>query len=416
MMTLSSTGRMSTSWLIILLSLIPLMGWGQKTYAPEEIENVQLKDYRQFVSDPEGRFSADDRARLNAALYELREKHTVEAVLVAVPAVVEDDPEGFSLRLFRLWGLGKKEDNNGLLILYGYGEGGRFVRFEVGYGLEGVLSDITTARISRNIIIPSIKRGDEVGAFIAAIEGMDRLLTDGYEARNSGNSIPTQSGESEWDLMNSIVWYLILSLIIGAIMSVTLYVRYKGEKDPARRARSIMSPGGLSLLFLTTFFPAGIVYGLLRSRLVRKIKDEGSTCPQCRTPNAVRLLTYPQNVQYLTQRDLVEAKLRSVTHYTMACSNCSYHKGFSVVKQATDLQVCPHCGGHTLQYTTRQRISAGRQRLIYTCAYCGHEKSKTITTQSVSTGGFGGGGFGGGGFGGGFGGGSSGGGGSTTRF
>lgn len=79
----------------------------------------------------------------------------MEVIIIAVPAVLNDDPEAFTERLFRTCGASKSEDDNGLMILYGYDKSRRFIRFEVGYGFGGVLTDAATGSIQSNTIIPS---------------------------------------------------------------------------------------------------------------------------------------------------------------------------------------------------------------------------------------------------------------------
>lgn len=405
--------------LITLQCLIPSVGWAQKVYTTEEIPNVQVQDHRQFVSDPEGHFTADELSQLNTALYNLREKHTVEVVLIVVPAVENDDPEAFTEKLFRTWGVGKSEDDNGLMILYGYDKSSRFIRFETGYGLEGALPDISTARITRNTIIPAIQRGDEVGGFLGAIENIDRLLTDGYEANNSGN-VDWEDEYTDREMAQLFLSYVLFSLFVGLMMSLSLWLRFTTEKDPARRAEKVLHFGALAIFLLTLFLPAGLLIGPFRGILVSRVKKGRSTCPQCGTRKAVSMISYPQNAQFLSSRDLAEAKIRSVEHYTLVCNTCSYNKNISVTNHKSAVKKCPNCGGRTLKYEGRERLSARKSRINYHCAHCGHDKSTIIYTDSGSGGiggGFGG-GFGGGGgsFGGGFGGGMSGGGGSTVRF
>ena len=84
---------MKTRWLIILFALLalPVGSWARE-YTPSEVPNVQLQDSRHFVSDPEGYFSPEDRVALDDALYQLREKHTVEVVLVVISGSAPSSP------------------------------------------------------------------------------------------------------------------------------------------------------------------------------------------------------------------------------------------------------------------------------------------------------------------------------------
>ena len=66
---------------------------------------------------PEGYISAEGRERIDAALYEIRRTTGVEFATVILPSIGERDIESFSTDLFRLWGLGSKTRNDGLLLL-----------------------------------------------------------------------------------------------------------------------------------------------------------------------------------------------------------------------------------------------------------------------------------------------------------
>lgn len=73
-------------------------------------------------------------------------------------------------------------------------------------------------------------------------------------------------------------------------MSLVIYLQYKGEKDPARRAEKVLSMGALAILLLTLFLPAGLLMSPLRSMLIRRVKGMRSTCPtvpytECGIPN-----------------------------------------------------------------------------------------------------------------------------------
>ena len=198
---------------LLLLLLSGVARAEERDYRPEDVPNVQKQDYRCFVSDPEGYFTPDERSEIDRALFDLRERHTVEVVLVVLPAIENDDPETFTEELFRLWGLGKAEDDNGLLILY-VTQRRRLIRFETGYGLEGALPDAATYGISQRILIPGIKEGRSKDAFLAGISQIDTYLSEGYDPSNDGNVDYTDDEMSDEDLLTILAGYgILLSLI-----------------------------------------------------------------------------------------------------------------------------------------------------------------------------------------------------------
>lgn len=370
--------------LLILTLLLPAIGLAQE-YRPEQVPNVQKQDYRHLVSDPEGYFSENDRARIDQALVALREKHTVEVALVVLPGIYGDDPEHFTNELFELWGIGKAGDDNGLLILYVYGSAGnRIIRFETGYGLEGALPDITTKQITNRTIVPHILDGEDAEGFIQAASEIDRLLGEEYEARNEGNvDYQGTYGVPERSTSKEIRTYLLLALTLGLPLALFFVARWR------------------------------------RANRLKRLRN----CPKCGTKGAVSLLEAPANEPLLLTHQLAEQRIGSVRYIVCDCTICDYRDVIRRVVKMSGYTNCPNCGNRTYRLLKHERISRSRIRETYECSFCHYTKNKIKRIDSGGgavflpggRGGFGG-GFGGGSFGGGFGGGRSGGGGSTTRF
>ena len=157
-------------FLLALLCFAPLALWGEgKAYTPELVPKVFATDSTRLFSDPEGYVSPEGRERIDAALYELRRRNGVEFATVILPSIGERDIESFSTDLFRLWGIGSKTRNDGLLLLIVMDQ--RKVRFETGYGLEGILPDVLASRIQRQEILPRMRQGDYEGAIYNGVIG-----------------------------------------------------------------------------------------------------------------------------------------------------------------------------------------------------------------------------------------------------
>jgi uncharacterized protein len=96
--------------------------------------------------------------------------------ILIIPTLGDDALEDYSIKVARQWGIGTKENNNGILLLIVKDD--RKLRIEVGYGLEGVLTDVQSNRIIQNDITPYFKKGQYyeginagVTSIIAAIHG-----------------------------------------------------------------------------------------------------------------------------------------------------------------------------------------------------------------------------------------------------
>ncbi|MDE6134291.1 MAG: TPM domain-containing protein, partial [Muribaculaceae bacterium] len=149
---------------ILLLPLFVLLGLTSleaATYTVSSIPNVHLQDSTRYVSNPDGILHPETVARLDEYLNHIRRTTSVEPVVVVVDDIDGGDIDGFATELFTDWGLGKSDLDNGLLILVA--KDLRRAAIRPGYGLEGVLPDITCGRILREKMFPAFKRGDYDG-------------------------------------------------------------------------------------------------------------------------------------------------------------------------------------------------------------------------------------------------------------
>ncbi len=153
--------------LTLIAMALTVLGMMAGTYTPESVPNVQLKDRTQLVSNPDGLLSAAAVDTLNRILLQVREQTTAEPVVVAIDDIDGDyDPNTFANELFTLWGIGKKDTENGLLLLL-VGDAHRAV-VRTGRGLGGILPDVTCSQILRHQALPLYKEGDLDGGTIAA--------------------------------------------------------------------------------------------------------------------------------------------------------------------------------------------------------------------------------------------------------
>ncbi len=129
-----------------------------------------------FVVDQANIIDDTIEARITARLSALEATSTSEISVATVSSLEDLTIEEYALELFEYWKVGKAKQDNGVLLLIAPNE--REVRIEVGYGLEGALTDIESSQIIDNILIPAFKENnysegiDEATiAIVAAVEG-----------------------------------------------------------------------------------------------------------------------------------------------------------------------------------------------------------------------------------------------------
>jgi uncharacterized protein len=131
------------------------------------------------VVDQANLLTSDQRARLEAKLKAYEDKTTDQVVVATVPSLAGTTIEDYANRLFRSWRLGQADKNNGALLLVAPNE--RKVRIEVGYGLEGALTDALSKVIVTTAIAPRFKQGDFFGGIEGGIDAMLSILTGDAE-------------------------------------------------------------------------------------------------------------------------------------------------------------------------------------------------------------------------------------------
>src|SRR5271156_3917311 len=115
------------------------------------------------------------RNALDPKLAHLVTKSGIQLVVAAVASLGGEEIEPYANELFRTWKLGEKTKNNGVLLLVAPNE--RKVRIEVGYGLEGTLTDALSRVIITNAIAPRFKTGDFGDGVSRGVDDIITVLT-----------------------------------------------------------------------------------------------------------------------------------------------------------------------------------------------------------------------------------------------
>jgi uncharacterized protein len=209
------------------------------------------------VVDQTGTLSANDVSSLNQTIRAFETRKGSQIAVLIVPTTDGEAIEAFSLRVAEAWKIGRKKIDDGALLVIAKND--RHLRIEVGYGLEGALTDVTSKRIIDEDITPKFKAGDFSGGISAGVDRMIRII-DGEKLPAPEPphwQAPAQSFDPSY-LFNP---FLIIPVLLfgGAIRSVL-----------GRLVGSGVS-GGLVALIAWFFFGslvAAVLSGLVASILV----------------------------------------------------------------------------------------------------------------------------------------------------
>lgn len=168
-----------------------------------KVPNVQVADSGQYLSDPDSLISPEDRDAINQAVAGLRAGTGVEVAVVALRDIGDNDSRMFANELFKHWGIGSKERDDGLLILLVTEPPQRSVVFETGYGLEGVLPDAVCYQLQQRYMVPDLKenrysQGLRKGVE-ATVEYLEAQAADGglHRARGAAGSGRNQADAAD---------------------------------------------------------------------------------------------------------------------------------------------------------------------------------------------------------------------------
>jgi uncharacterized protein len=172
------------------------------------------------------------RAVLTDKLADLEAKTTDQVVVVTLKSLQGTSIEDFGVELGRHWQIGQKDKNNGALLIVAPNE--RKVRIEVGYGLEGALTDAVSRLIIENAITPRFRAGDFAGGITRGVDDITSVLTGdadewkGRAAQRPDTVSPTDSTRNDsiwpaiWFVLVVMAVVFICGMLAGALCAAIL--------------------------------------------------------------------------------------------------------------------------------------------------------------------------------------------------
>jgi uncharacterized protein len=147
------------------------------------------------VVDAADLLSPETEAALTEKLKTLEDTTTRQLVVATIPDLQGYDIADYGYRLGRAWGLGQKDEDNGALLIVAPNE--RKVRIEVGYGLEGYLTDALSSVIINRQIVPRFREGDMEGGVVAGADAIVQQLSLPPEEARANLVAARERGQEE---------------------------------------------------------------------------------------------------------------------------------------------------------------------------------------------------------------------------
>ena len=192
--------------------------------SPQDVPNPRQVNGA-WVADMADMLSPAEEAKLNGMLSALEAENGDEMAVVTVPDTAPAaTPKAFATELFNQWEIGKAEKDNGVLFLVS--EGDRRVEIEVGYGLEGLLTDAEAGEIIRTKITPQFKKGNFDQGILKGTESLVAVLNG--ETLVPVATQPTSELSGYWGL------FIMLGSVVAGSALCLLTV---GESEKSKRNR-----------------------------------------------------------------------------------------------------------------------------------------------------------------------------------
>jgi uncharacterized protein len=154
------------------------------------------------------------RSAIEPKLVDLEAKSGIQLVVATVATLEGQEIEPYANELFRNWKLGEKTKNNGVLLLVAPKE--HRVRIEVGYGLEGTLTDALSKVIIANAITPRLKTGDFGGGIARGVDDIITVLTTDASEWQQRPAVRLDNRQAT----DPTIWLLIAALVIVVILLI----------------------------------------------------------------------------------------------------------------------------------------------------------------------------------------------------
>jgi uncharacterized protein len=163
------------------------------------------------VVDQAGVMTAESRSDIESKSKDLEDKSGIQLVVATVKSLQGNDIETYANELFRFWKLGQAQKNNGVLLLVAPTE--HKVRIEVGYGLEGTLTDALSSVIISSAIIPRFKTGDFSGGIERGVDGIISVLNGDSADWQRKVDIRGEDASSDFDKLFPILFFVLVVFV-----------------------------------------------------------------------------------------------------------------------------------------------------------------------------------------------------------
>ncbi len=173
-----------------------------------------------LVNDFANVIPSSARISIESKLQSLQQSTGIQVAVTTVPSLGDETIDSYAVALFQDWGIGIKGKDNGLLILVAPND--RQARIEVGYGLEGTVTDLQAGNIVNDVMLPAFKTGDYAGGISDAVDALSGIIAKDPTIIAAYSGPSSQSAAQTGDWQKNIFAFFFLGVIILNALARTL--------------------------------------------------------------------------------------------------------------------------------------------------------------------------------------------------
>ena len=167
------------------------------------------------VTDQTATLTAEQKASLEQTLQSFEARKGSQLAVLVVPTTAPEAIEQYALRVAEQWKLGRKKIDDGAILVVAKTD--RAMRIEVGYGLEGALTDATSKRIISETITPRFQQGDLYGGIAAGVDQIVRVVDGEPLPQPEAKPLVGIAGIQQY-----VPVIFILALVVGGVLRSVL--------------------------------------------------------------------------------------------------------------------------------------------------------------------------------------------------
>lgn len=205
-------GRWLVGLLLVFVTSLALPVWAQYQAIPK-LDN--------WLVDTTGTFNPAQKQALSDRLKAFEENKGAQIFVLVVPTTGNEVIEQYARRVYDQWKIGREKIDDGILLVVAKDD--RRLRIEVGYGLEGAVTDLQAGRIIREFIAPSFVQGDYVGGINHGVDKIMGLVEGEDLPPPVKGSAGDSDEESPWAMVFPLAFFSLVLPPVAAVLAIGLF-------------------------------------------------------------------------------------------------------------------------------------------------------------------------------------------------